>query len=150
MRQVVLATLKRHPLPPIPEARRRRKLIMRNSKAGPTNDALRARPPCGYLRAIGLQCSRPGLKQDASSKRCSCPRCGQGAPMSDRSLFVSPPSRPFRSILAATLVFLAAMPAAAGPLCRPALTVDEVKFSDVRLSQRVWSARAGKHGCARA
>jgi hypothetical protein len=61
--------------------------------------------------------------------------------MSDRSLFVSPPSRPFRSILAATVVFLAAMPAVAGPLCRPALTVNEVKFSDVRLSQRVWTAR---------
>ena len=51
--------------------------IMRISKAGPTNDALRARPPSGYLRAIGLACSRPGLKQDASSKRCSGPDAGK-------------------------------------------------------------------------
>jgi hypothetical protein len=62
--------------------------------------------------------------------------------MSDRSLFVSPSSRPSRSILlAATLVFLGAMPAVAGPLCRPALTVNEVRFSDIQQSQRVWTAR---------
>ena len=62
--------------------------------------------------------------------------------MSDRSLFVSPSSRPSRSILlAATLVFLGAMPAVAGPLCRPALAVKDVRFSDIQQSQRVWTAR---------
>ena len=62
--------------------------------------------------------------------------------MSDRSLFVSPSSRPSRSILlAATLVCLGAMPAVAGPLCRPALAVNEVRFSDTQQSQRVWTAR---------
>jgi len=62
--------------------------------------------------------------------------------MSDRSLFVSPSSRPSRSILLATiLVYLGAMPAVAGPLCRPALAVNEVRFSDTQQSQRVWTAR---------
>jgi hypothetical protein len=62
--------------------------------------------------------------------------------MSDRSLFVSPASRPSRSILlAATLVFAAAMPAVAAPLCRPALAVNEVRFSDIQQAQRVWTAR---------
>jgi hypothetical protein len=33
------------------------------------------------------------------------------------------------------------MPAVAGPLCRPALAVNEVRFSDTQQSQRVWTAR---------
>jgi len=62
--------------------------------------------------------------------------------MSDRSLFVSPLARPSRSILlAATLVCLGAIPAVAAPLCRPALTVNEVRFSDIQQAQRVWTAR---------
>ena len=62
--------------------------------------------------------------------------------MSDRSLFVSPSARPSRSILlAAALVLAAAMPAIAGPLCRPALAVKEVRFSDIQQAQRVWTAR---------
>jgi hypothetical protein len=62
--------------------------------------------------------------------------------MSDRSQFVSASSRPSRSILlAATLVFAAAMPAVAGPLCRPALAVKDVRFSGIQQSQRVWTAR---------
>ena len=61
--------------------------------------------------------------------------------MSDRSLFVSPSSRPSRSILLATTLVLGAMPAVAGPLCRPALAVNEVRFSDTQQSQRVWTAR---------
>jgi hypothetical protein len=64
--------------------------------------------------------------------------------MSDRSLFVSPSARPSRSVLlAATLVFLGAMPSVAAPLCRPALTVNEVRFSDIQQAQRVWTARVG-------
>ena len=62
--------------------------------------------------------------------------------MSDRSLLIPQPSRPSRSILlAATLVFAAAMPAVAAPLCRPALAVNEVRFSDIQQAQRVWTAR---------
>jgi hypothetical protein len=62
--------------------------------------------------------------------------------MSDRSLLIPPPSRPSRSILlAATLVVLGAMPAVAGALCRPALAVKDVRFSDIQRSQRVWTAR---------
>jgi hypothetical protein len=61
--------------------------------------------------------------------------------MSDRSPFVSP-RRPSRSILlAATLVFFSAMPALAGALCRPAMAVKDVRFSDIQQSQRVWTAR---------
>jgi hypothetical protein len=62
--------------------------------------------------------------------------------MSDRSLLVSPSPGPSRSIfLAATLVLAVTMPAVAGPLCRPALAVKDVRFSDIRQSQRVWTAR---------
>ena len=62
--------------------------------------------------------------------------------MSDRSLLIPPPSRPSRSILlATTLVVLGAMPAVAGALCRPALAVKDVRFSDIQQSQRVWTAR---------
>ena len=69
--------------------------------------------------------------------------------MSDRSLSVPPP--PSRSILlAGILVFLAAMPAVAEPLCRPALSVRDVHFSDILLSQRVWTAQVDvdASGCA--
>jgi hypothetical protein len=69
--------------------------------------------------------------------------------MSDRSLLVSPP--PSRSIvLAGILVVLAAMPAVAAPLCRPALTVKDVHFSEIRLSQRLWTAQVDvdASGCA--
>ena len=62
--------------------------------------------------------------------------------MSKRSLFVSPSSRPSGpALLAATLVFLGAVPSVAGPLCRPALAVKEVRFTDIQQAQRVWTAR---------
>jgi hypothetical protein len=69
--------------------------------------------------------------------------------MRDRSLSVSPP--PSRSILlAGVLVVLAMVPAVAEPLCRPALSVRDVRFSDVRLSQRLWTAQVDvdASGCA--
>jgi hypothetical protein len=68
--------------------------------------------------------------------------------MSDRSLSVSPPSRSI--LLAGVLVLLAAMPVVAAPVCRPALSVRDVRFSEIHLSQRLWVAQVDvdASGCA--
>ena len=61
--------------------------------------------------------------------------------MSERSLLDSPRRRSRSILLAATFVVFGTMPAVAGPLCRPALAVNEVRFSDIQQAQRVWTAR---------
>jgi hypothetical protein len=68
-----------------------------------------------------------------------------------RSLSVFPPSQPSRSILlAGILVLLGTIPVVAGPLCRPTLSLKDVRFSEIHQSQRVWTAQLAvdASGCA--
>jgi hypothetical protein len=65
--------------------------------------------------------------------------------VSNRSRSNLPSSSPFSSVssalLAGALLVVGATQGVGGPLCKPDLTVKDVRFSEIRQSQRIWTAR---------